>query len=120
MGVLRVNIRVIAEESRLLDVLAERLVGCLGVDVDQEVPFICSYEVICGLPAFEGTGQDHFGPGNENLLAAAGVLHMDRFRAASGLNLGDEPVGAAYECSTFDVLVIHVQHALFQRYCQFF
>ena len=74
--------------------LPGRGVGGLGVHVDEHVPLVDGHQVVSRFPGGAVSGdQDHPGSGDEQLPAAAGVLHMHRLRHAVEGHPGDKPVG---------------------------
>ena len=86
----------------------ERLVGRLGIDVDQEVSFVSGYEVVRRLPVgVVGSLQNSFHAWNQDLLAAPCILDVDLRPDAVYVAVCDEPVWAAYERSRDYVVVPH-------------
>ena len=95
---LREHPRVLPEQAAGEYVLVERLVRGLRVYVDQEVPFVRSYQVVPVLPpGGPRLAEDGPRPGDEDLPAPAGVLDVGLPGLPVDEHVGHEPVGPADE-----------------------
>lgn len=80
----------------------------MRIYVDQQVAFVSCYEVVRRLTIGRiGSGEHDLGAGDQDLLAPAGVLHVDGDDILADTDLGDEPVGTAYERAGGDAIVYH-------------
>ena len=89
--------------------LRRHMVRRLAVDVHQtQARFGDRHQVVGGLPLrIVRPVQEHLRPGQQQLPAAAGVLHMNGFRPARGLHMGNEAVRPVYERSPHNIFILH-------------